>query len=73
MNIEIIIQINVCSFDRKAEFALQKVQLPELTAKGMVFDRLAVAYGKKDKIRSFSFVIEFFSMNLSCWIWIWID
>ena len=34
-------------FFRKAEFALQKVQLTELTAKGMVFDRFAVAYGRK--------------------------
>jgi hypothetical protein len=32
---------------RKAEFALQKVQMQELTAKGMVFDRFAVAYGTK--------------------------
>ena len=31
---------------RKAELALAKVQLQELTAKGMVFDRFAVAYGK---------------------------
>ncbi|CAF0876993.1 unnamed protein product [Rotaria sp. Silwood1] len=29
---------------KKAEFALQKVQLQELTEKGMVFDRFAVAY-----------------------------
>ena len=35
-----------CSRRRKAEFALQKVQMQELTAKGMVFDRLAVAYGR---------------------------
>lgn len=32
---------------RKAEVALQKVQTEELTEKGMVFERLAVAYGKK--------------------------
>jgi anterior pharynx defective protein 1 len=29
---------------KKAEFALQKVQMQELTEKGMVFDRFAVAY-----------------------------
>ncbi|CAF0849748.1 unnamed protein product [Adineta ricciae] len=29
---------------KKAEIALQKVQMQELTAKGMVFDRFAVAY-----------------------------
>jgi len=29
---------------KKAELALEKVQLQELTAKGMVFDRFAVAY-----------------------------
>ncbi|CAF2575758.1 unnamed protein product [Rotaria sp. Silwood2] len=29
---------------KKAEFALQKVQMQELTDKGMVFDRFAVAY-----------------------------
>ncbi|CAF2080473.1 unnamed protein product [Rotaria magnacalcarata] len=29
---------------KKAEFALQKAQMQELTAKGMVFDRFAVAY-----------------------------
>ncbi len=34
---------------RKAEFALQKVQMQELTEKGMVFDRFAVAYGKEKK------------------------
>ncbi len=34
---------------RKAEFALQKVQMQELTEKGMVFDRFAVAYGTKNK------------------------
>jgi hypothetical protein len=34
---------------RKAEFALQKVQMQELTEKGMVFDRFAVAYGNKNK------------------------
>jgi hypothetical protein len=32
---------------RKAEFALQKVQMQELTDKGMVFDRFAVAYGRE--------------------------
>jgi hypothetical protein len=34
-------------FFRKAEVALQKVQMQELTEKGMVFDRFSVAYGKK--------------------------
>jgi len=29
---------------KKAEFGLEKVQMQELTAKGMVFDRFAVAY-----------------------------
>jgi hypothetical protein len=32
---------------RKAEFALQKVEMQELTDKGMVFDRFSVAYGKR--------------------------
>jgi len=32
---------------RKAELALGNVELQELTAKGMVFERLPVAYGKK--------------------------
>jgi hypothetical protein len=35
---------------RKAEFALEKVQMQELTAKGMVFDRFAVAYGRRNFI-----------------------
>jgi len=43
---------------RKAEFALQKVQLQELTDKGMVFDRFAVAYGKR--YFNFCFKINFF-------------
>lgn len=45
---------------RKAEFALQKVQTQELADKGMIFDRLAVAYGK----RYFKFL---FRRKVFCW------
>jgi hypothetical protein len=38
--------LGLCYEFRKAEFALEKVQMQELTAKGMVFDRFAVAYGR---------------------------
>jgi hypothetical protein len=40
---------------RKAEFALQKVQMQELTEKGMVFDRFAVAYGNRKKRHDYYF------------------
>mgnify|MGYP000592644195 CR=1 FL=1 len=35
---------------RKAELALENVQIRELTQKGMIFDRFAVAYGIENKI-----------------------
>jgi hypothetical protein len=42
-------------YRRKAEFALQKVQPQELTDKGMVFDRFAVAYGNKKRACNYYF------------------
>lgn len=58
---ESFFQLNCFSFFRKAEFALQKVEMQELTAKGMVFDRFPVAYGKKYSNVYFKIKFVFFS------------
>jgi len=45
--------------------------MQELTEKGMVFDRFAVAYGNK-KTNVIIISNEFF-FNLSFWLWVWFD